>query len=83
MMEFCGIHFLKIVFNIHRTEDSFFFIDSIWHKGLSLALNLRRNKTYLCFILLQPENMSEVQGCAGSTPPQNAFSKMALALCVC
>lgn len=42
-----------------------------------------RNTTYLCFTSLQPKNISIVQAQAGTTSPQKALSKAAVALNTC
>ena len=42
-----------------------------------------RNNTYLCCTSLQPENVFKVQGQAGATLPQKAFTEVAGALHTC
>ena len=50
---------------------------SLWHGTAG------RNKTYLCFTTLQPEHIFNVQGQAGSTLTQTAFTEVSVALNTC
>ena len=52
---------LFLLLNILTLAIWFGSIDPVWHKGLSLALNLWEKYIYLYLTLLQPENFSKAQ----------------------